>query len=215
MTDELLIIFAKNPVLGKVKTRIAKQIGDSNALDIYRALLLHTWEITKDIPYDKYVFYSDFIDSSDSFDIGYTKQIQSGNDLGERMKNAFEYCFKKDYKQIVIIGSDNYELTQEMIENAFAKLYKTDIILGPAYDGGYYLLGIKKMHTMIFENKQWSTSHILNQTLKDIKSLKLNCVLMPKLNDIDTLEDIMQYPKFQNLIKENTSSHCVFRAKAQ
>ena len=118
-----LIIFVKNPVLGKVKTRLADALGEENALMIYQKLLQHTCLITTNIFADKYVFYSEYINHNDLWkNEVYKKELQYGNDLGERMKNAFEMLFQRGYKEVVIIGSDCYELTEEIIMNAFDQL---------------------------------------------------------------------------------------------
>src|SRR5450432_3229162 len=102
-----LIIFVKNPVLGKVKTRLADALGEENALLIYQKLLQHTFLITTNISADKYVFYMEYINHNDLWKNElYKKELQAGNDLGERMKNAFELLFQKAYKEVVIIGSD-------------------------------------------------------------------------------------------------------------
>lgn len=120
-----LIIFIKNAVLGKVKTRLASSLGEENALLIYKKLLQHTCLITKNIVADKYVFYSEQINDDDLWENDvFKKELQSGDDLGERMKNAFELIFKKDYQEIVIIGSDCYELNEEIMQEAFCRLKK-------------------------------------------------------------------------------------------
>lgn len=120
-----LIIFVKNASLGKVKTRIANSIGDENALKIYQRLLQHTHLITKSTLADKYVFYAEQINNNDLWETGiYKKELQAGSDLGERMKNAFGTIFSKGYKEVVIIGSDCYELNTEIIQHAFNALKK-------------------------------------------------------------------------------------------
>lgn len=190
MTKSLLIIFAKNPTLGNVKTRLANTVGNEKALAIYHLLLTHSIEVTSTLLMDKVVYYSDFIDTEDKWDNAiYKKDIQKGAGLGERMQNAFDKGFKDGYEHICIIGTDNLEINTEIIENGFESLNTYDITIGPAHDGGYYLLGMKKLHKDLFENKTWSTSSVFNTTITDLKKLNLSYTLLPILNDIDTEED--------------------------
>jgi uncharacterized protein len=187
----LLIIFYKNPKAGKVKTRLAATVGDAKALDIFEKLALHTKSITGNLGIDKIVFYSDAIDLMDIWpNATYLKAMQQGNDLGERMKNAFTAGFETGYTSICIIGTDCYELTEQMIRQAFESLQSADAVIGPARDGGYYLLGMNEPHSSIFENKRWSTDSVLQDTLSDFKSLGLNYVRMQELRDVDTEDDL-------------------------
>ena len=150
MTKKLLIIFVKNAVKGKVKTRLAATIGDEKALEIYQILVQHTFDITIALPVNKAVFYSDFLQEDIWSPAFYENFVQSGTDLGERMYQAFQQGFATGYEQVCIIGSDCYELTEQIIQQAFEKLELTDVVIGPAEDGGYYLLGMKGLHETIF-----------------------------------------------------------------
>lgn len=186
-----LIIFVKNPVLGKVKTRLADALGEANALLIYQKLLQHTCLVTTHIFVDKYVFYLEYINRNDLWKNElYEKELQAGNDLGERMKNAFELLFKKGYKEVVIIGSDCYELTEEIIMNAFEQLRQKNVVIGPAKDGGYYLLGMNVFIPQLFTGKSWSTSKVFQETLAEIKSSNYSLHRLPVLNDVDTPADV-------------------------
>ncbi|MEO8852829.1 MAG: TIGR04282 family arsenosugar biosynthesis glycosyltransferase [Ginsengibacter sp.] len=192
MTREALIIFAKNPVAGKVKTRLAATIGNVAALKIYNELIAHTISITTDLPIDKYVFYLNEITRNDMWDDNiFFKKLQNGNNLGERMKNAFGTVFKKGYKSVVIIGTDCPALNGVIIMKAFTKLDLYDVIIGPAEDGGYYLLGIKYLYSALFENIQWSTPDVLNETKIKCVELKLDYYMLPLLNDIDEEKDLV------------------------
>ena len=199
MQDNLILIFTRNPELGKVKTRLAKGIGDKNALEVYEILLNHTNEVLKKINVPKRVMYSEDINRDDIWDnIIYQKRTQFGNDLGARMRNAFSEAFEDNYQKIIIIGTDLYDLEASDIENAFEKLNHHDIVVGPAIDGGYYLLGLKYIPKGIFANKFWGTSSVLHDTLEDIK--ELNYHLLKSKNDIDTVNDIKKIPEFQKYI---------------
>ena len=187
---QALMIFAKNLVYGKVKTRLAATLGNDLALSIYKQLLSYTHHITFALPFDKIVFYSDFIEKDDIWEKeNFQKQIQIGNDLGERIENAFYYAFNEDNDRVVIIGTDCIEITPAIIIKAFGSLKNYDVVIGPAEDGGYYLLGLKKINVELFKNISWSTEDVLNQTLSICKKLNLKAFLLPILSDIDNEED--------------------------
>jgi hypothetical protein len=120
----------------------------------------------------------------------YQKRKQVEGELGNKMQAAFEDCFNIGYKKLIIIGSDCYELTTEHIESAFAQLEKTDIVAGPAKDGGYYLLGMKKPNPTIFNLEAWSTANVLASTLQKCTDEGLSYYLLPLLNDVDEAEDV-------------------------
>ena len=190
-TRSLLIIFYKNPEPGKVKTRLAATVGNNKALNVFRKLALHTKGITATLGIDKIVFYSDAIDLIDVWpNATYLKALQQGEDLGQRMKNAFIAGFETGYTSICIIGTDCFELTEEIIRQAFESLQSSDAVIGPARDGGYYLLGMNEAHSGIFENKEWSTDTVLRDTLADFINLGLTYVKMPELRDVDTEDDL-------------------------
>ena len=186
MTKNALIIFVKNPVEGQVKTRLAKTIGNSAAVTVYQQLLLHTFLITKNLTVDKFVFYGDYINENDLWlSSVYQKQQQQGLDLGERMNNAFDVVFNLSYDKAIIIGSDCYELTQQIIEEAFDDLIINDTVIGPCNDGGYYLLGMKQLLPELFSGIAWSTDDVLPKTIKMLKDLQLQFEMLTTLNDVD------------------------------
>jgi len=185
------MVFAKNPDLGKVKTRLAKTVGDKKALEVYLKLLEHTHAIADKTAADKAIFYSERIEEFDILDYyKFPKFLQKGNNLGERMDRAFGEAFAQDYQRVVIIGSDCYELSEEIIEDAFTLLEDHNVVLGPALDGGYYLLGMDRHYSHLFKNKQWSTPDVLLDTILDIKKLKLSYTLLPTLSDVDEEKDL-------------------------
>lgn len=192
-----LIIFTRNPELGKCKTRLAKTIGNQNALEVYKHLLKHTAKVSKEVNADRFVFYSEAIIENDIWDKNYfNKKIQKGTDLGERMFNAFKFLLEAGYKNVVIIGSDLLDLNASLIDEAFQNLEKNDAVIGPAQDGGYYLLGLKNIHQNIFKNKDWGTSSVREATLNDL--INNNIYLLKELNDIDTFDDIKQYEQLKS-----------------
>lgn len=200
MSKELLIIFVKNIKLGKVKTRLAKTVGDDHAFTIYKALVEVTEKATSKMDVDKRIYFSDAI-VSEKWPTAY-KAMQKGADLGERMSNAFKDGFNDGYENIVLIGSDLPNISSEIINRGFKKLKQNDIVFGPAEDGGYYLVGMSKFHQFIFKNKAWSTSNLLDETLNELKHKKINTSLIETLNDIDTFEDLQDYPEFLKLVSK-------------
>ena len=194
--NNALIIFIKNPEEGNVKTRLAKTVGKEKALDIYKTLLHHTNTVVRNVHADKFVFYSSFINENDDWENSiFKKYLQNGNDLGLKMFSAFENIFAEGYKNVCIIGSDCPQLTAGIIHQCFIEINKADVVVGPAKDGGYYLLCIKKLHAEIFKNISWSTEVVLNETIAACKQLHLSYFLMRELNDIDTEEDWNEFNK--------------------
>jgi uncharacterized protein len=195
VSENALIIFIKNPIKGKVKTRLATTVGDDKALEIYQYLLRKTLEIVKDLPCQKYLYYADKIDKKDIWDNTiFTKKIQIGNDLGERMYNAFTEVFDNEaIKKVAIIGADCPMLPAGFIEKAFDELKQNSFVIGPAFDGGYYLLGMKTVRVELFEKIIWGGSRVLNDTILRINKMVKTFYLLPPLPDVDTQEDWENY----------------------
>ena len=199
-SKKALIIFTRNPELGKCKTRLAASIGDESALEIYKYLLQHTAKLSEKVKADKYVFYSESIKREDVWDATiFNKKLQQGNDLGERMENAFTELFELGYEKVIIIGSDLLDLSSDDVNEAFDFLNENDTVIGPAKDGGYYLLGMKNMHSKVFKNKEWGTSTVLENTLSDLKDSTIS--MLKELNDIDTFEDMKHYEQLKKFYK--------------
>ena len=199
-SKNLLLIFTRNPELGKAKTRLAKTVGDEKALEIYKFLLDKTKEITSKVTSDKAVYYSVKIRENDIWDAkSYQKHQQVGEDLGIRMLNAFKNSFAAGYQKVMIIGSDLFDLTSENIENAFQQLNSNDVVLGPAEDGGYYLLGMNALQENIFKNKDWGTASVRKDTLADLQDKAV--FLLEELNDVDVFEDIEHHPAFAQFLQ--------------
>lgn len=191
----MLIIFVKNPVIHEVKTRLAAEIGAENAVLIYQKLIAYTATIVSKIAIPKVVFYGNQMPESDIWaEMGYERQPQTGKDLGERMENAFAWAFEKGAEKCVLIGSDCAELQAEILEEAFFSLGKNDFVIGEAEDGGYYLVGMKKVYPPLFRGKKWSTNSVFNEAIFDIQKGNFSLHFLPKLNDIDTFEDLNKSP---------------------
>ncbi|WP_128548147.1 TIGR04282 family arsenosugar biosynthesis glycosyltransferase [Larkinella soli] len=192
MTDSLLILFIKNPVRGKVKTRLAATVGEETAFAVYEQLLRYTLKISRPLACDKVVYYSDFIPPDDDWlRAGYRSALQTGDDLGHRMKTAFAGEFGRGYRHIAIIGSDCPQLETGILETAFDTLREKDAVIGPATDGGYYLLGMNRLQPQLFEGKRWSTDTVLADTLRDLQSAGMTYRLLPELTDIDEEKDLI------------------------
>lgn len=189
-----IIIFARNPELGKVKTRLAKDIGDKETLRVYEDLLKYTHDLVYDLDCDKFVYYADTVKEMDLWENRrFKKKLQAGKDLGDRMKMAFFDLFEQGYSKVLIIGSDCPGLTSVILDAAFEQLAKHDVVIGPSEDGGYYLLGLTHFIPELFSNKQWSTSSVLPDTLQTANQLKKATFILPLLYDIDTVADLRRY----------------------
>jgi rSAM/selenodomain-associated transferase 1 len=191
MHDIALIVFVRNPEIGKVKTRLAKVIGDEKALQVYNLLLAHTRQITTPLTCRKFIYYADGIPEHDSWtDQGYTKRQQFGDDLGQRMANAFRELFDQGFKRVLIIGRDCYQLQTDTIEDAIKRMDNYEAVIGPTYDGGYYLLGLNRFTPELFTDKAWSTDQVCKQTTEDLNRLDLSFYLLDQLHDVDEAADL-------------------------
>ncbi len=190
-----LIIFIKNPALGKVKTRLAKTVGDEKALQIYLELTRITREnasILRGV--QPYVFYSDFIDKNDDWSNEiFEKRVQSGEDLGDRMSNAFHEILQQ-HQHVCIIGSDCPTVSVDILNQSFQMLQNHDFVVGPSTDGGYYLLGVSTgFHEFLFKHMAWSTENVLSETLSRIAENHKTVTLLPALTDVDEEKDWVAY----------------------
>lgn len=192
-SNTAILVFVKNLKKGSVKTRLAKDIGEDEALEVYRKLLAYTREVTSDIACDKFVFYSDLIVENDMWDKEkYVKRLQNGANLGDRMRYAFETILN-EYDAAIIIGSDCPTITKTHINLAIESLGTTDYVIGPSEDGGYYLLGMNEMIDGFFDQIDWSTNKVFRQTFNKILDAGLTVTEIDKLSDIDYLEDWETY----------------------
>jgi rSAM/selenodomain-associated transferase 1 len=192
MKKEVVLVFQKNEVLGRVKTRLASGMGDLRALEIYRHLIQSTYSVLEDMSAPVWTYYSDFIPETINPPIA-KSFVQEGQDLGERMANAFARSFELGIDKVVLIGTDCPTLQSQYLNEAFEALSNSDLVLGPATDGGYYLIGMKRKADYLFEGISWSTSEVLSQTLAVATAHGLHFTLLDELSDIDTQEDWERY----------------------
>lgn len=186
--DAGLVVFLRLPEKGKVKTRLAATLGEEAALEIYKKLVSITLDIVIRSEIPTYLFYTDGLPPASTRDARFSYHIQADGDLGSRMADALSFVLSLHQKAL-IIGSDCPGLTPEILDAGYRSLDEKDIVLGPADDGGYYLLGCSELHPAVFANIKWSTSSVLDQTIEKIKEANLSYCLLEKLHDIDTAED--------------------------
>jgi uncharacterized protein len=184
-----LIVMARPPEKGKVKTRLAADLGEEKTLVVYKALLEKLYSTLHELTSSVSIFWTHFPYPSE-FN-AWTNAIQSDGDLGKKMHSAFEHCGGQSSQSMVMIGTDCYDLDAERIRDAFEALKLTDVVIGPAMDGGYYLIGMKRLHSDLFQEMPWSTSHLLEITIARMRDKGLGFILLPTLRDIDEVADAM------------------------
>jgi hypothetical protein len=196
--SKALILFAKYPVKGKIKTRLAETLGDDFVYWFYKICAEHTFsEVDKLISVIDiiYFFYEgnkeDRVKDWVGRDFIFCKQ--SGSDIGIKMRNSFSRVFTSGIHKAVIVGTDIPDLTSEIIVEAFNSLNDCDVVISPSEDGGYYLLGMKKLYPFLFQDIKWSTDKVLNQTLDKIHTKGINKKVLKTLNDIDTEDDLKDW----------------------
>ena len=194
---EHLLIFAREPVLGRVKTRLAADIGPAAALAAYRELLALTAAAVAaaQVPATVWLAEAPTLSTSPTQPRpewpGLPWRVQPpAESLGERMSQAFAEAFGAGAGRVVIIGTDCPGLTADLLRQAFDLLITHDLVIGPASDGGYYLLGMNNLHDRLFADKEWSTATVLADTLADAARLGLRVAQLPTLADVDSAQDL-------------------------
>lgn len=190
-TEKTVLIFLKAPRESTVKTRLAKSIGSAKALQAYRKMAEHQlaaipehWNASVCFtPSDARSEMETWLGPRNSY------EEQAGGDLGERLVQAVRSHFQSGNGPLFLIGADCPWLGKKELESAAKLLETTDVVLGPAHDGGYYLLGIKQPHLSLFQSISWSSERVLEQTIQRARSHDLDIERLPKLHDVDTLEE--------------------------
>ena len=201
--NNLLIIFAKEPVSGKVKTRLIPEIGPDKALSLYSELLSDTLKVASNSCIEEIHLYLHGDTRNNSIQnlvkqYGVKVCSQSGDNLGERMLNAFKNSLT-DFKRVIIIGTDCPSLELDDISQANNALDgDVDIVLGPAEDGGYYLIGLKQDFDFLFKNIEWGSGQVLSETLELINQRSLNYHLLQTRWDLDRPSDLKRYSSLKN-----------------
>ena len=191
---DCLIIFAKYPEAGKVKTRLGSEIGYQLSALFYKKFLNMTLNLVKEACVDKTIiafspesgqsFFRGFIPTN------YELYLQNGKDLGGKMSNSIGAAFAAGAKKVIVIGSDSPTLPHSIINEAIRLLNTNDVVLGPAEDGGYYLIGLNKPYQTLFKNVEWSTDSVLEQTIKKINGLKIKFDLLREWYDVDDINTL-------------------------
>lgn len=195
-TNNSLGIIFRSPA-GKVKKRLAFEIGPERALAVYREMLLKTIKKVLSLnDLDIYGFYDG--EFPEALALRYKKLVlinQQGKDLGEKMYNAVTYLYENHYNKIVLIGADSPDLPVEYISEAFSRLDSSDVVIGPSEDGGYYLIGMKRPEDYLFKDIPWGSPRVLEGTINILKKQKIPYSLLPEWYDIDNLETLNRYNK--------------------
>lgn len=187
---DTLIIFLRNPEKGLVKTRLARTMGNDAAYETYLILLEMALEMARQLKHIHIkLYFSNHLPKPEEWPgEGFEKSLQKGTDLGSRMGSAFEDTLAAT-KKAVLIGTDCPDLSEEIIRMAFSQLDHYDVVIGPARDGGYYLLGLKSPAPFLFTDMPWSTAEVLRLTMERLHERELSTYLLPVLNDIDEEAD--------------------------
>lgn len=191
-----LLIFAKHPRAGEVKTRIGQVLGHDKAVAIYRRLIAYTITQVKPLNFKVKLWYGNEVPPSDAWDeVGPERELQPAGDLGLKMSFAFKQAFQGGAQKVMIIGSDCPDLSTAILREAASALNYSDLVLGPAKDGGYYLLGMNDYYPL-FDDIAWSTSSVAQTTLHKAHERDLSHFLLPTLSDLDTPEDLANFPHY-------------------
>jgi len=189
MSESLLVVMAKTPELGKVKTRLAKTLGDEYTLGVYEFLLNTTLNAVENSGLTARVYWT-----SRPNDHSGKIFLQIEGDLGEKMKAVFEDSFAT-FSPVIMIGTDCPDITSEILQQAEVALKEADCVFGPASDGGYYLIGMKHFYPSLFKNISWSTDRVLKQSIEICEKEGLKYRLLETLTDIDEEKDWIDYIK--------------------
>jgi rSAM/selenodomain-associated transferase 1 len=196
MTEKrCVILFVKFPEKGRVKSRLAQRMDEDLVLRLYENMVLDTIDMLRRGRFPFRICFTppDVRDRIiEWLGQGYRAFPQTGDDLGGRMEKAFEHVFSGDVEEALLIGSDIPGLTAAVMDEAFAELLKNEAVIGPAGDGGYYLIGFKKrsFKPVIFYDMVWSTKTVFRETMDKLHNASLKVHVLPELTDVDTVEDL-------------------------
>ena len=194
------IIFVRSPQVGKVKTRLSKTLRAETVLKIYKAFGQDVIEtVNKHTDHIRICYYP--MGAGDEarawLGDGFHYMPQQGKHLGDRMRNAITDAFSDGFSRVVLLGTDIPDLPESIIDEAFSKLSCHPSVIGPALDGGYYLIGFQEENffPQAFDNIPWGTEHVLNKTLSIFKEAKQNIHILPSWQDTDDYMDLLALQK--------------------
>jgi rSAM/selenodomain-associated transferase 1 len=194
-----VIVFARYPRQGRVKTRLSNTLTSEFATGFYKLMAEHSFDICLSLPqeeHDLHFFYdnvNDLESVKNWVDNRFSLHLQVGMNLGDKMKDAFRVIFKNRYEKVIIIGTDCPEITVNLLLKSFEELSYKNIAAGPSIDGGYYLLGMDKFYPFLFDEIEWSSNTVFAETIKRVTENKLSMFILPELIDIDTEEDLKKW----------------------
>lgn len=197
--DKALLIFAKQPLPGSVKTRLSPPLTFQAAADIYGCMLSDTLlKVAEVSGVERLLFFEPSCGAADFFQEyfpGIRAFPQQGNGLGERLETSFETAFSLGFKSVAAIGTDSPDLPLPYLEESFRLLEKgpADAVFGPAEDGGYYLVALRSCHPGLFRKIPWSTDRVLEKSLAAATALGLQVACLPVWHDMDTVEDLQRF----------------------
>ena len=191
-----IIFFVKYPHPGKVKTRLARFVGETFAADLYSRFVTDILEMLGTLDAKVFVFFGGNVNKEKVrswIKKDYPLIRQQGNDLGERMYNAFDHVFRAGHRECLIIGSDSPDLPADIYNEAFDRLKEADMVIGPSSDGGYYLMGLHEasLDNRLFQNIAWSSEQVCFQTLEKARELKYRIHSLPEWEDVDMPENML------------------------
>ena len=198
--NRALILFAKEPQLKKVKSRLQKMLTAERVIHLYQSFLQDMIIMVRKIDCEKrFVAYQIEENNGPDFFKKYARDFvlfeQQGKDLGERMYHAFQHVKTREISQIMLIGSDLPNLPCDYIQSAFEGLKQYDVVLGPSFDGGYYLIGLNDLCITLFKDIQWGSNQVFAQTRKKINIMRKKLTIIKPWYDIDTIEQLQQLKK--------------------
>ncbi|MFT5170071.1 MAG: rSAM/selenodomain-associated transferase 1 [Lysobacterales bacterium] len=210
MNKNALVIFAREPELGCVKTRLAKDLGDELTLRLYKAFVKDvTYIVQTLVDVDLYIYYVGLespVMFLQEFSQSFILRKQNGSDLGARMKDAFDCLFGEGYEKVLLVGTDCITFSKEDLSTAFDQLNTNDCVLGPTFDGGYYLIALKEMKDILFEDIPWSTECVFDMTQKYLLNMNQSTYLLDPKDDIDDIKTLRVVQKKLNFKVNMTHS---------
>ena len=216
---QAIIIFTRVPVPGRTKTRLLPFLSAEECAGLHKGFILDTYEACRHAGTDLLLFYT----PEDKKEI--LKEMiggcpiflpQSGDDLGERMKNAFGIAFRLGYGKALLVGTDIPQITTDILRKALKDLDEYDIVIHPTIDGGYYLIGMTREHEEVWQIEHYGTNTVIHNTLKQLKAEGLRTKVGQVCRDIDTKEDLMAlYNELENLPMKNVPLHTGYYLKKE
>lgn len=194
-----VIVFARYPRQGKVKTRLGRTLGSEFAAGFYKLMAEHSFNTCMSLSLESHGLHL-FYDNSDDLELvknwvdsRFTLHFQEGTNLGDKMKHAFRTIFNDHYEKVIIMGTDCPEINVNILLKTFEELSNHNIAAGPSTDGGYYLLGMNNFYPFLFDGIEWSSNTVYSETIKKITENKLSMFVLPELIDIDTEADLKKW----------------------